>query len=146
MNDGFKTLVQKTNKSLYRISHESGIPYTTLSELSNEKKDINRIASETVYKLCLYLHCDMSELLNPVPLLANQKGTYRKIPYQWIKTESKVDLQIYTSDGEVTLVELNQVLPDTYRYSRELIEMVIDTYLAKKKNEELINESIQLNA
>ena len=55
MNDNFNHMIKETGKSIYKISQESGIPYTTLNELVNEKKNINYTSAETVYKLCLYL-------------------------------------------------------------------------------------------
>ena len=64
MNDNFNHMIKETGKSIYKISQESGIPYTTLNELVNEKKNINYTSAETVYKLCLYLKCDMSDILN----------------------------------------------------------------------------------
>ena len=63
MNDNFKQKVKKTGKSIYKISQESGIPYTTLSELMNGKKNINHTSAETVYKLCLYLNCNINDIL-----------------------------------------------------------------------------------
>lgn len=36
MNENFIDLVKNTGKSVYQISRETGIPYTTLSELVNE--------------------------------------------------------------------------------------------------------------
>ena len=35
MNEKYKLQIKKTNKSLYQISHETGIPYTILNELNN---------------------------------------------------------------------------------------------------------------
>jgi DNA-binding Xre family transcriptional regulator len=64
MNDNFNHMIKETGKSIYKISQESGIPYTTLNELVNEKKNINYTSAETVYKLCLYLKCDMSEMMS----------------------------------------------------------------------------------
>ena len=51
MNDRLKKKIKETGKSIYKISQESGIPYTTLNELINDKKNINNKAAETVYKL-----------------------------------------------------------------------------------------------
>lgn len=75
MNDNFNHMIKETGKSIYKISQESGIPYTTLNELVNEKKNINYTSAETVYKLCLYLKCDMSDILNDVIFLRMEKET-----------------------------------------------------------------------
>ena len=54
MNSNLQEKVKETGKSIYKISQESGIPYTTLNELMNEKKNINNTSAETVYKLSQY--------------------------------------------------------------------------------------------
>ena len=66
MNDRLKKKIKETGKSIYKISQESGIPYTTLNELINDKKNINNKAAETVYKLSLYLNCNIDEILNNI--------------------------------------------------------------------------------
>ena len=45
MNENFTKLVRKSGKSLYKINKETGIPYTTLSELFTGKKSVNHIAT-----------------------------------------------------------------------------------------------------
>ena len=78
MNDRLKKKIKETGKSIYKISQESGIPYTTLNELINDKKNINNKAAETVYKLSLYLNCNIDEILNNIAFLENGKGTYHR--------------------------------------------------------------------
>ena len=39
MNDNFNHMIKETGKSIYKISQESGIPYTTLNELVNRKEE-----------------------------------------------------------------------------------------------------------
>ena len=88
MNDRLKKKIKETGKSIYKISQESGIPYTTLNELINDKKNINNKAAETVYKLSLYLNCNIDEILNNIAFLENGKGTYLGYRYYWKVTNS----------------------------------------------------------
>ena len=149
MNEYYKSKVNSSEKSLYRISHETGIPYTVLNEIYNEKKNINNITSETVYKLCLYFDCDMESILNPFPLLKNSKGIYRKIPYRWVATDNgeEMELQISVKDEPETIISLSRALPDAYKeYNNLVTEVVIDDYLKREKEEEVLNGAIFFDA
>lgn len=65
-NEKFKEKVSERGVSIYHLSKETGIPYTTLNELFNGKTDINKCGSETVYKLSLCFNCSVEELINPI--------------------------------------------------------------------------------
>ena len=101
MNEKYRGMVKDTNKSLYQISHETGIPYTILNELKNEKKDINNIASETVYKLCLYFGCQMEDIMNPFAILKNSMGVYFGMKYKWNSFDDGIELHIYDNDADI---------------------------------------------
>ena len=116
MNEKYRGMVKDTNKSLYQISHETGIPYTILNELKNEKKDINNIASETVYKLCLYFGCQMEDIMNPF--------------------DDGIELHIYDNDADITLTRVNPVIPRFYNEYHNIAEMLIEKYIKQKHIEE----------
>ena len=136
MNEKFIKLVKESGKSIYQISRETGIPYTSLSELMNEKIDINKCAAGMVYKLTLYFDCCLEELLNEEPLIVNKSGTYRKIKYKWKPTENGIALHI--KDGE------NEKILDTGKYNQArfyksfttMTEMIIDYYIMQKEIDE----------
>lgn len=94
MNETFTAKIRKSGLSLYRISKDTGIPYSTISELARGKIDINRCASDTVLKLALYLGCRESEIMNPVQLLSGMSGKYRKVAYEWKEEDGQVSLYI----------------------------------------------------
>lgn len=134
MNEKFRDRVKKTGKSVYKISQESGIPYTTLSELMNEKKSINNTSAETVYKLSLYLKCSIDEILNDCILLENGKGTYRGYSYQWKKAGKGVEFHITEDGKDVTLLGLKKMCQDLYGSYISLIpETLIDDYIDEKQ-------------
>ena len=54
MNEQIKDKIKNSKKTIYQISKETGINYTTISELYNEKTNINKCASYTVFRLALY--------------------------------------------------------------------------------------------
>lgn len=58
-----KQYIQENNLKISRVAKESGIPYSTVSELINGKKTINKCTADTVYSLARYLGTTMEELL-----------------------------------------------------------------------------------
>lgn len=45
MNDKFKSKMKEKGKTAYAVSKETGIPYTTMNELMNDKININRCSA-----------------------------------------------------------------------------------------------------
>lgn len=137
MNENFIDLVKNTGKSVYQISRETGIPYTTLSELVNEKVDINKCAAGMVHKLTLYLKCSLEDILNREPLIANKSGSYRKIKYKWVPTgNGTVTLNI--KDGSVKKI-IDEGKCDQARFYQtfdNMTELVIDYYITQKEVDE----------
>ena len=58
-------LIQNRNLSKYRLSKNSGIPYTTLTDICSGKAQLEKCSAETVYKLSKELGVSMEELLTP---------------------------------------------------------------------------------
>ena len=57
--------LQKKKITKYRLSKNSGIPYTTLSDILSGKTQLEKCSAETVYKLSKELDVSMEELLAP---------------------------------------------------------------------------------
>ncbi len=143
MNSVLKELIQKSGKSAYQVSHETGIPYTTISELLNDKIDINRCAAETVCRLSVFYNCDMNELLNHFELLENVEGVYRHIRYKWKKSgEKKVALHIWDKGKEIILDEGEYSQVRFFNGYHEMTLLSIDIYLEEKELQEALNETV----
>lgn len=140
MNDNLNQKITESNKTLYTISKESGIPYTTLRELVTEKTNVNRCAAETVLILSLYLGCEMKDLLNPVPLIVNSAGRYRGIKYKWIYAQNHV-MELHVWDKNIEKIidsggAFNQVR--FYHAYRDMTEMLIDDYIERMESERML--------
>ena len=61
-----KEYLNANNMSVYALSKGSGIPYTTLNELVNNKKDIEECSFKTVSRLAAYLGITVERLYNIV--------------------------------------------------------------------------------
>lgn len=57
--------IKQKNISLYRLSKNSGIPYSTISDICSGKTQIEKCSGETIYKLAKELDITMEELLEP---------------------------------------------------------------------------------
>ena len=58
-------IMESKNISRYRLSKNSDIPYTTLTDILSGKAELKKCSAETVYKLSKVLDVSMEELLEP---------------------------------------------------------------------------------
>ncbi len=58
-------LMQKKNITKYRLSKNSGIPYTTISDICSGKAQVEKCSAETIYKISKELDVTMETLLEP---------------------------------------------------------------------------------
>ena len=56
-------LLKEKQLSVYQCAKDSGVPYTTLSDIVKGKTSIEKCTAETIYKLARTLHVTMEELL-----------------------------------------------------------------------------------
>ena len=135
-----KILLDKLNneKSLYAVSHATGIPYTTISKLSRGLLDINKCSGDVIYSLSLYFRCSMEDLLNPVQMMTGISGTYRKIKYYWKQENDKTALYITDNEKEKKIDEGNYSQKRFYDMYPLLAENMIDLYISDKETEKLL--------
>lgn len=60
-----QNLMKKQNMTKYRLSKNSGIPYTTLTDICSGKAQLEKCSAETIYKLSKELGVSMETLLAP---------------------------------------------------------------------------------
>lgn len=58
-------ILKEKNITKYRLSKNSEIPYTTLSDICRGKTDLAKCSAETVYRLAKELDVSMEALLEP---------------------------------------------------------------------------------
>jgi len=58
-------LMNQKKISMYRLSKNCGIPYTTINDICSGKAQLEKCSAETVYKLSKGLGVSMEELLSP---------------------------------------------------------------------------------
>lgn len=139
MNENFIKYFTKKTKSIYQASKQTGIPYTTLSELVNKKTDINKCSAVTVFKLSLYFECSVEDLLNPEPLIVNMSGIYRNIKYKWETEENSqlAYLHIWDNNKEKIIDNGKFHIAKFYLANGIMTEAIIDAYLVEKEAKEM---------
>ena len=83
MNDRIRKLFEESGMSKYALAQAAGVPYTTVSEILNEKIDINRCAAESVSRMAEVLGAKTEDVLNRYRVMEDAGGTYRGIRYRW---------------------------------------------------------------
>ena len=58
----FSELINKKNITMYRLSSQSGIPYTTINDICSGKTKLEKCSAETIYKLAKTLNVNMEFL------------------------------------------------------------------------------------
>ncbi|MCR4668873.1 MAG: helix-turn-helix transcriptional regulator [Clostridia bacterium] len=69
-------MLRKNGMSLYRLSERSGIPYSTLREIAEGKRDLRRCTADTVFKLSRALGVSMDSLMESVHLDSSEFEHY----------------------------------------------------------------------
>lgn len=133
-NVNFSQYCSKSGETIYAISHATGIPYTTLSELKNNKLNINQCAFDTIARLAAFFNCTPESLVNPTQLMKNISGKYRGIAYRWIVTDDRSELHIL-DDGLDLVLQKSQKLtqPRFYHAYSATALCLIDIYLEQKE-------------
>lgn len=130
----------KEARSLYAVSHATGVPYTTLNRLSHGILDINRCSGDVIYRLSLYFGCTMEDLLNPVQLMTGSSGIYRNVKYRWEEKNGKTVLYI-TYDGKDHMLDEGDYSQKRFRQVYPAIgEILIDKFLSDIETEKMLNE------
>ncbi|SDI46798.1 Cro/C1-type HTH DNA-binding domain-containing protein [Pseudobutyrivibrio sp. 49] len=144
MNDKFIEIVKSSGKTAYRISKETGIPYTTVNELCNGKTNINNAIAETVLKLAIYLECNIDELLNDFSILDGYAGKYKGYSFKWKSSSDGIELLV-KEDGQYRAIykEDRIIIDSDYNKTKEILtKVIIDAYDEQAQAEKLLWEHI----
>lgn len=64
MNSGFKNALNDSGLTMYSLAKQTGIPYTTINRLINERMSINNCNAGAVFKIASALGVRMEVLMN----------------------------------------------------------------------------------
>lgn len=115
MNSGFKDALNDSGLSMYSLAKQTGLPYTTINRLVNEKLSINNCNAGAVFKIasalgvqmevlmkdeCVYTLDEIAERIAPVAIKYNIPKVYIFGSYARGEAtpDSDVDLMIEVGD------------------------------------------------
>ena len=141
MNENFNKALEASGMSMYALSQNSGVPYTTINEIHRGKKDINQCAAQTVWKLGTILKVDPWSLMNTVYFMDGVRGRYKGIDYIWVTDKStKI---VFEHLGEKVTLDTGKIynIPDRVRYYQDIAKILINNHIKEyewQKNADMI--------
>lgn len=123
--------------SMYSLAKNTGLPYTTINRLVNEKLDINDCNAAAVYKIARALGVTMEQLVRNYDFLTGTEGEYLGVKYKWTKDKEEHQLLVLM-DGEQEEVvwQAKRLLTDsTKRDGYEgVAKLAVKGYLHQKQS------------
>ena len=128
-NDNFNRALADSGMTMYALSKNSGVPYTTVNEIHRGKIDINQCAAGTVQRLAAFLDVPSEKILNKINYLDGVKGRYRGIDYMWT-TDGTTQL-LFEYQGEPVKMDTEKMLdiPSRMRYYSIIAGWMIKEYI-----------------
>ena len=131
-----RELLEKQKKSIYRLSKETGISYSALYDVCNNKHSVKRCSAEVIYKISKALDVSMEELVEDSleekrPSFENFKGTI----CHRVKAMGEIDFLIAVLEDDMIGYFFRK---EWYRECFYLLAMT--DYLSKKNNVPLCDE------
>ena len=140
MNKFFNQALEQSNLSMYRLSKNTGVPYSIINDLAQGKKNINHCEALVVARLAAGLHTTVYEIMNNYQILDKTEGMYRGIRYRW-NADSTMILTL--RDGKTTTTidtGYRLDLPGRLTLYQAYTELLINDYLEKKDFDQFVEK------
>lgn len=95
-----KEMLIENNMSVYRLSKECAIPYTTLNDIAAGKTSIEKCSAETVYKIAKALDISMESLLAPCLTKRSSFENFKSTICHRVKELGDIDFIIDTLESQ----------------------------------------------
>ena len=137
MNERIIRLFRESGLSKYALAQRSGVPYTTVNEILNARTDINRCASETVFRLASVLRAPPETVINDIHILDGHKGKHRGLRYTLRFNGEYMDILFrYGKEDVVLSTGQKYRIPEGHDDYLTFAEWRIDEYIDKREFEE----------
>lgn len=120
-------LMDDQNMTRYRLSKNSGIPYTTITDILSGKAQLEKCTAETIYKLAKELDVSMETLLEPCFDVRGSFELYKSNVCHQLKEKGDIQFIIDT-------LENNEVrrLYDKQWYPESLYLLAMLDYISRE--------------
>lgn len=135
-----KSLLEEKGISIYKLSKESQIPYSTLNDLVNHRLPIENMRCGQVHALCDVLHMDMDSLYKMCSFVPRVFSDKYGIPAD-IQVKHKTFQLSFQRNGKIYESEIAPVHKVSFQYLDTLAEWKLNEMIGKITMEE-IYESI----
>lgn len=93
-------ILKQKNMTKYRLSQNSGIPYTTVNDICSGKAKLEKCSAETIYKISRELGVSMESLLGPCFVKRVNFELYKSNVCHRVKELGDVDFVIETLEKD----------------------------------------------
>lgn len=83
----------------YRLSKDSGVPYTTINDICNGKAQLEKCSAETIYKIARILEVPMETLIEPYLAKRSDFELYKSNVCHHVKALGDVEFIIETLEN-----------------------------------------------
>lgn len=143
MNSSFKTILKDSGMTMYSLAKKTGLPYTTVNNLVNNRLDIKKCSADAVSKMSKVLGVTMEQLVDKYDFLTGTEGKYLGVKYKWTKDNENHQLLVLVDrEQEVVAWQGRKLLTKTdnrYLY-RLMVEQVVENYLNHKASQARLKE------
>ena len=143
MNSSFKLIFNNSGMSMYSLAKNTGLPYTTINRLVNEKLDINDCNAAAVYKIAKALGVTMEQLVRNYDFLTGTEGEYLGVKYKWTKdNENHQLLVLFDGEQEVFVWQAKRLLTDERKREgyQGVVRLAVKDYLVYKQSSSRLKE------
>lgn len=143
MNSSFKKALRDSGITMYGLAKKTGLPYTTINRLANDRLDINNCYSATVYEIAKALGISMEQLLYKYDFLTGTEGEYLGVKYRWTKDENDHQLLVLVDEEcEVVAWQTERLLTNESRRVdyQSVVRLAVREYLRNKRSKARLME------
>ena len=148
MNSGFKDALSDSGMSMYSLSKQTGLPYTTINRLVNEKLSINNCNAGAVFKIasalgvqmevlmkgeCVYTLDQISERIAPVAKKYNIPKVYIFGSYARGEANPDSDVDLMIEVGNLRGLEVIGALEEFKNVLNKPVDLITTRSLTQER-------------
>ncbi len=134
-----KEYLQDRNLSIYQLSKESGVPYSTVSDLVNGKTSAGNCKASIIAKLASALQISMEEFLSiceQMTLIQTDHGSVEARTY----ARNRIYYVAFRYNEKIQELRVCPVCKDGTLFLKDFTEWAIDNFLVKQQLEVITDE------
>lgn len=151
MNSGFKNALSDSGMTMYSLSKQTGLPYTTINRLVNEKLSINNCNAGAVFKIasalgvqmevlmrgeCVYTLDEIAERIAPVAKKYNIPKVYIFGSYARGEANPDSDVDLMIEVGTLHGLEVIGALEEFKNVLKKPVDLITTRSLTQERTQD----------